>query len=206
MWQTIRRSSAHSPRSAFTIVEAMLSSIIVSIIMLAVWGVYMMGWQWWGETGPRLDLEKAARMALLSVIEGSIDQNAGTYTVGSTTYTRRNGIAWSTQYPTISSDKKTISYRLEPDSSNARQFYYGTYNGDGYIFYRNGSGAVTRLDSTKGVTGIQFSQYVDAGGTMHNNIIQVAVTSEKDIYGTRKANPYHVQVVYTDTVLLRNAL
>lgn len=187
-------------------VEVMLSSIMVSVIMLAVCGVYMMGWQWLGETGPRLDMEKAARMALLTVIEGSIDQNAGTYTVGSTTYTRRNGIAWSTAYPTISSDKRTITYRLAPDSGNTRQFYYGTYDGNGYIFYENSSGTVTRLDSTKGVTDIQFSKFTDADGVTHDNIIQVVVTSEKDIYGTRKANPYHVQVIYTDTVLLRNAL
>lgn len=205
MSQTIR-SLPGSRTGGFTIVEAMLSSIIVSIIMLAVWGVYMMGWQWWGETGPRLDMEKAARMALLSVIEGSVDQNAGSYTVGSTTYTRRNGIAWATAYPTISSDGKTITYRLAPDSSNVRQFYYGTYNGNGYIFHKNGSGTVTRIDSTKGVTGIQFSKFVDAQSVTHDNIIQVVATSDRDIYGTRKANPYHVNVVYTDTVLLRNAL
>lgn len=202
----IIRRTILADRRAFTMVEAMLSSIIVSVVMLAVWGVYMMGWQWWAETGPRLDLEKAARMALLTVIEGSVDSNAGTYTVGSTTYTRRNGIAWATEYPTISSDKKTISYRLAPDSSNVRQFYYGTYDGNGYIFYKNSLGTVTRLDSTKGVSNIQFSKFVDALGGLHDNIIQVAVTSEKDIYGTRKANPYHVSVVYTDTVLLRNAL
>jgi len=95
-----------------------------------------------------------------------------------------------------------------PDSSNIRQFYYGTYNGSGYIFYRNGAGTVTRLAPTKGITDIQFSNLPDPNNPSHphDNIIKVVATAEKDIAGTRAENPYHVKVQYTDTVLLRNAL
>lgn len=193
-------------KKAFTIVEALFMAAIATFVMLSVWGVYMMSWQWYAEIIPRLDLEKAARLALLTVIEGSTDSNAGTYTVNGVTYTRRNGIAWATAYPTISSDKKTITYKLDTDSSAARQFYYGTYNGKGYIFYKNNNGTVTRIESTKGISNIRFSKFVDKDSVTHDNIIQIVATADADIYGTRKVNPYHVSVVYTDTVHLRNAL
>ena len=195
-------------------VEVLLATVIASFIMLAVWGVYMMSWQWWAETSPRIDLERAARMALLSVIEGSIDTNAGTYTIGATTYTRRNGIAWATAKPTIAFDASVppipykIKYKLAPDSGNIREFYYGTYSGNGYVFYKNAAaGSIgTKIDSTKGITGIRFSRLVNRYGVEQDNIIQVVVTAEKSLYGTRKANPYIVKVVYTDTIYLRNAL
>ena len=189
-------------------VEVLFAAVIGCYVIMAVWSVCIMTWRWWAEITPRLELEKAARLTLLSVIEGKIDSSVGSYTAGPTTYTRRNGIAWAIAYPTISSDAKTISYRLVPDSSNIRQFYYGTYGGDGYIFYKNNSGTVTRIDSTKGVTNIQFSKLPDPSnpsGPPYDNIIQVVVTAERDILGTR-SSPYHVKVQYTDTVFLRNAL
>ena len=152
------------------------------------------------------------------MIEGSSDEDAA-YTVGSTTYgSRRNGIAWATAIPTISGtddtdgvEDNTISYCLVPDSTNVRQFYYKLVDVDddhapdddddiGYIFYKNSAGTVTRLDATKGITDIKFSIIGN-----HDNIVQVVVTAEKPVRGTRRANPYMVSVTYTDTVYLRNA-
>lgn len=187
---------------AFTIVEIMLASVIAAFILTTVMGVYMMCSQWWAEIGPRLDAEKCARMALLSIIEGSVDSTAGSYTVDGTIYTRRNGIAWATATPLISgTGDSDISYRLVPDDSNSRHFYKEIYNGDGYIYYVDGIGPVKIITSTKGVTDLRFSTVEG-----HDNIIQVEVTAEKDVYGTRRADPYTISVTYTDTVYLRNTV
>lgn len=191
-------------RRAFTLLEAMIATAISLYVVIAVWDTHVMAWRWWAETIPQLELEKAARMTLISVIDGSVDSTAGTYTAD-VQYSRRNGIAWATDDPTISVDAKTISYRLVPDSSNVRQFYYDTIGGVGYMFYKDNAGNVTRINSTKGITNIQFSRFVDGESVTHNNIIQVVVTAERDIPGTG-GSLFHARVEYSDTVLLRNAL
>ena len=162
---------------------------------------------------PRLDAQRTARMTLLNVVEGVTgvvggpDPVAGTFTVGATTYKRRNGLAWATAYPTIAADGKTISYRLVPDSSNLRQFYLGTdpVTGEGVIYYKHSNGTSYKIPSTRGITDIKFEKFRDDSSVVHDNIIKITATAEKDIQGTR-AGPFNIKIVYTDTIYLRNAL
>jgi len=203
--------SALGNRKGFSLAEILMATIIGTMVMASAWSVYMMVWQWWAEMGPRIEIERSARLALLNIVDGVTSVKglsgyvAGSYSIGSTSYPRRNGIAWATEYPTISSDEKTITYELE-DSPSARQFYYGTYNGQGIVYYKHTNGTSYELDSTRGITDLKFEKFVDAEGNPHDNVIKVTVTARKGIYGTRVNQPYTIEVVYTDTAYLRNAL
>lgn len=209
-------------RKGFTLAEVLMATVISTIVIASAWSVYMMVWQWWAEMGPRIEIERTARLALLNVIDGVTSVKglsgdvAGSYYVGATPYKRRNGIAWANKdpgdnsYPQIQDQTgkpaSRISYHLEPDPNNTkREFYYGTYSGQGVIYYKHTDGASYVLDGTRGITDLSFEKFVDAEGNTHDNIIKVIVTAEREIYGTR-AQPYTVEVVYTDTVYLRNAL
>lgn len=194
-------------------VEMMFAMMIGLFVIATAWSVYVMIWQWWAEMSPRLDAQRTARIALLNVVEGVTgvvngpDPVAGTFTVGSTTYKRRNGIAWATAYPAISVDGRTISYRLVPDASNVRQFYLGAdpVTGEGVIYYKHSDGTSYKIPSTLGITDIKFEKFQDPGGTTHDNVIRITVTTEKEVQGVR-SEPLNISVVYTDTVYLRNAL
>jgi prepilin-type N-terminal cleavage/methylation domain-containing protein len=205
-------------KRGFTLAEVLIAAIIGTMVIASAWSVYAMVWQWWAEMSPRLDVERSARLALLNVIEGVTSVSglpgdaAGSYTVGSTNYKRRNGIAWANKdpgdnsYPEIldqtGKPASRIRFHLVPDGNNVkREFYHGTYNGQGVIYYRHSNGSLYRLDGTLGVTELSFEKMP---GT--DNIIKVTVAAEKEVYGTRAGQPYPVRVVYTDTVYLRNAL
>lgn len=220
---TLRAILARRDTRGFSLAEVLIAAIIGTMVIASAWAVYMMVWQWWHEMSPRLDVERAARLALLNVVEGVTSISgitgdvAGSYTVGSTTYKRRNGLAWASKDPADSSypaiydqtgkPASRIVYHLVPDASGVkREFYYGTYNGQGVVYYKHTNGTVYRLDSTLGITNIEFGKFVDAEGTVHDNIITVKVTAAKAVYGTRTNQPFTVSVAYTDTVYLRNAL
>lgn len=210
-------------RKGFTLAEVLMATVISTMVIASAWSVYMMVWQWWAEMGPHIEIERTARLALLNVIDGVTSVKgltgdvAGTYYVGSTPCKRRNGIAWANKdpgddsYPQIldqtGKPASKINYHLEPDPNNTkREFYYGTYNGQGVIYYKHTDGTSYMLDGTRGITDLRFEKFVDAEGNTHDNIIKVTVMAEKAVYGTRAQAPYTVDVVYTDTVYLRNAL
>lgn len=200
-------------RRGFTLVEMMFALVIGFFVIAAAWASYVMIWQWWAEMSPRLDAQRTARIALLSVIEGVTgvvggpDPVAGTFTVGDTTYKRRNGIAWATAYPSITAGGGSISYRLVPDSSNARMFFVlaNSLVPEGALYYKHTDGKTYEIPSTRGISEVKFEKFVDSGGAEHDNIIKVTATVDRDISGTR-AGQYNIKVVYTDTVYLRNAL
>ena len=210
-------------RRGFSLAEVLIAAIIGTMVIASGWSIYTMVWQWWSEMSPRLDVERAARLALLNIIEGTTSVKglagdvAGSYTVGSTTYKRRNGIAWANrdpsgnEYPEIEDQSghpaSKIKYHLLPDGNNVRrEFYLGTYNGQGVLYYKHTSGTSYPIEDTLGISDITFENFVDGDSETHDNIITVTVTAEKEIYGTRTQQPYTVEVVYTDTVYLRNAL
>jgi len=215
--------AARKGREGFTLAEVLIAAIIGTMVIASAWSVYAMVWQWWTEMSPRLDVERSARLALLNVIEGVTSvsglsgNTAGSYTIGSTTYIRRNGLAWASkdpgdsQHPQIydqaGKPASRIVYHLVPDANNVkREFYYGTYNGRGAVYYKHTNGTSYRLDGTLGITNMKFERFVDRDDVEHSNIIKVTVTAAKEVYGTRAHQPYTVTVVYTDTVFLRNAL
>jgi len=194
--------SRYSPagRKAFSLVELLTASFVALYVIAASWSVYMMVSRWWYETGPKIEVQRIARVALLSIVEGAPDPTTGTFTFGATTYKRRNGIAWAIADPTIGADTKTISYRLEPDASNVRRFYLGTdaASGLGAVYYRDSSSIDHEIRPTIGITDLKFETV--AG---YNNMIKVTATAEKVVTGTRQAS-YKVSAQYSDVVYLRN--
>lgn len=174
-----------------------------------------MGWTWWHEINPTIEAQRVVRVALSSVIDGSIDFTAGTDTIGSSTYKRRSGLTGAMfdatnptpTTPVISVDQRRIDFRLEPDTSNVRAFYLGTDITTGVmaVYYIDSSSQERRLEATKGITDLQFSYYTDTGGNVHYDIVKVTATVSKDVLGTRN-QPYHVEVVDSDFVYLKNAL
>jgi len=205
----------HKQNSAgFTLAETLVSTFIAFFVVAAVWSVYMMAYVWWHEISPEIEAERAARAAVSSIVYGAVDSTAGTDTVGINTYTRRNGIAWARfdpnvtlpATPTISVDQKTINFRLEADSSNARQFYLATDAASGKkgVYYKNNLNQTQLINSTLGLTNLQFSFFTEAGVTNYK-IVKVLATVERDILGTRNI-PKHIKVEYADYAYLKNEL
>lgn len=194
--------------------EMLLSTFIAFYVLAAAWSIYMMTSAWWHEISPEIEAERAARSAVSSIIYGSVDSTAGIDTIGMSTYARRNGIAWAMfdldhtppDTPSISVDKNTIDFRLEADSSNARQFYIATDPGTGLkgVYYKNNLNQAALIRPTLGLTSLQFYYYT-SGGVTDYNIIKVVATVEKDVLGTRKI-PKHIKVEYSDYAYLRNSL
>jgi len=203
---TLRR---FGKRSGFTLVEAMTASFITFYILLACWSIYAMGWRWYYETAPRIDAQRAARLAVRYIIEGVPDTtvSGGTYSVGGVSYSRRNGISGAIAAPTISTDKTKIEFRLEGDSSNCRSFYLGTVSegGDGVLCYKNSAGTVKQIGSTIGLTGLEFKKvgYGDSDTTVFDNLIRVTAAVNQTISGTRMSS-YTIDVEFSEIICMRN--
>lgn len=160
-------------KKGFTLAEILIAALIGTLVITSAWAVYVMIWQWWAETNPRLNVERKARIILLRVIEGVPDSTTGSYTVGSTTYNRRNGIAWASGDPDIYEQGGTlipggsvgcvrgsctdtdcvgvkIKYRIDKpgETSNIREFYVDSYNGRKAVYYKDGNGTSHRIDET----------------------------------------------------------
>jgi len=196
-------------RGGFTLVETLVSVFVVILVMLAAVSVYVMGWRWWAEVAPRIEAQKAARVALASIIEGRIDATAGTYTVGATTYGRRNGIAWSVFAPTIDTPSDSpnpansrIRFGLDKSSDTAttREFRLKTDPATGLwaVYYKDDADVYHMIRPTIGITGLRFENYDGL-----NNLVRVTATVDRTVRGTRRGD-YQVTVEYSEVVYLRS--
>ena len=111
-------------KKAFTLVETLISTIIMVLILSSVWSIYFMGWKWWYEMEPIVETQRIARIAVSSVIDGMMDSTAGEDTINGVEYGFRNGIAFATLTnedrindpnfitPVISSNGLRIDFKL----------------------------------------------------------------------------------------------
>ena len=161
--------------------------------------IYIMGLSWWHEVVPKIETQRIARLALISVIEGTSDLTTGTYAIGSASYKRRNGIIQATLVPNLPSINE-IDFALAPDTSNVRAFYLGIDPDTGFnvVYYKDSSGTAHKLNSTVGITELTFEKYSGS-----DNVIKVTATAERDVTGTR-SDTYHIRVSYSQIVYLRN--
>ncbi len=193
-------------RSGFSLIEVITASFVSLFVFLGAWGIYNMSWSWWHETAPRIQAQQIARITILSIAEGNVDASAGTDTIGTATYQRRNGISTAIYDPVISSNisvNDRIDFGLEPDGSNMRAFYMGIDPGTGerVVFYRDNAGNVNALNATRGISDLRFDKTVDV--TTNKIFIRVTATVTRDVIGTRGL-PYHISIVYTSVVYIRN--
>lgn len=193
-------------RRGFTLIEVLTVSVISLFIALGAWSIYIIGWQWWSETVPNVEAERITRIAISTVERGTIDSSAGLDSIGASTYDRRNGIAWAVYDPAISSNisvNDRIDFGLEPDTGNERSFYLGTdlSSGLNYVYYSDNNGAIHRINSTRGITGIRFDKFTDAA--INRTYVRITATVDRTIVGTRGV-PYRVLVTQTDLICLRN--
>ena len=198
-------------RRALTITEVIISSAVAMYIVLALWAVYVIGFKWWYETAPFVEAQRTARMALNTVIEGTMDTTAGQdvlSTPTSKTYKRRNGIAWAMRkksdtyprpYPEIADDGRRINFRLEQDSSNVRSFYLGTVSESmKAVYYVDNASVAHKIKSTEGITDLIFESV--AG---YDNLFKVTAKVERYAAGTKyESSPLIVE--YSDFIYLRN--
>jgi hypothetical protein len=201
MYLTIPRHKLKK-RDAFTLIEAITATFVGLYVFLGVWAIYTMSWSWWNEMVPRIEAERIARVALTSIIEGTIDPTAGTCTVGSTTYSMRNGIAWAKLVDDIAygTSVTSINFGLDPDSSKVRSFYLGVdaTTGLGVVYYKDSNSVVHMIKPTLGITDLRFEK---TGGEA--DMLKVTTSVTKNVLGTRKT-AYPVTVTYSDSVYLRN--
>ncbi|MBN1526909.1 MAG: hypothetical protein JW919_04925 [Candidatus Omnitrophica bacterium] len=191
-------------RRGVTLTEVITASVIALYTIGAAYAVYIMVWRWYSEAAPRVEAQRIARAAIAQIVDGYPDDTTGTYTVGTTTYKRRNGIAWATEDPTVTADQ--IDYQLEPDSSNVRSYYMDTVpdtGGEKALYYKDSNSATHEIRATRGLTDLAFEKFVDGDSVTHNNIITVTATAEKEVRGTR-SEPYTIKITYSDIIFLRN--
>ncbi|MFH0763736.1 MAG: prepilin-type N-terminal cleavage/methylation domain-containing protein [Candidatus Omnitrophota bacterium] len=193
-------------RRAFTLVEIMIAMFIALYTISAAVGAYVMFWTWWHETNPEIEAARIARIALSTVVRGRSDPTAGTYTVGTTVYTRRNGIAGAIRAPTfpMPAPSQQIDFGLETDAANSRSYFLGPDGPSGFnaVYCMNNDGVISIIPSTLGITDLRFQYYTDPAGIVYDNMIVVTATVEKDIVGGLA--PHRVHVVYSELVSLIN--
>jgi hypothetical protein len=194
-------------RAAFTIAEALTATFVALYVFLGALAVYMMVWSWWHEMAPRIEAERIARTALSSVIDGVADPTAGTFAVGSVTYSRRNGIAWAKEIDDIAAGEsvQSLDFALEPDDGRVRTFYLGqdAATGQNAVYYRNSDGVASKIRPTLGITDLRFEKFQAGDGSYPRGVIKVTATVTKNITGTRQAT-YPITVTYSDVAYLRN--
>ncbi|MFA6141787.1 MAG: prepilin-type N-terminal cleavage/methylation domain-containing protein [Candidatus Omnitrophota bacterium] len=189
-------------RKGFTLVEIMVATFITLYTLMAAWSSYIMFWTWWHETSPEVEAQRMARITISAIVNGKIDPTAGTYTIGTTTFHRRNGIAQATMEPSFPSTQ-AINFGLEPDTANVRSYYLGVdpETNHNVVYYKDSTSTVSKIDSTIGITDLTFTNVFN--GSITTNMITVTVTVDRDVIdmGGRTRT---IHVVYSQLVFLRN--
>lgn len=199
-------------KKGFTIVELMVSSLVVVYIFLCAFAMYMMGLAWWNEILPQTECQRIARSAISTIKEGMVDSTVGTDIINSITYKKRNGLeeAYKSRddsldltftTPLITLEGRKISYKLEPDSTstNPRSFYLGQdATGTQAVYYQRSGSNPQIIRATRGITDLVFETV-----SGYTNMIKITATVQKTVMGSR-STPYQISVVYTDYVFLRN--
>jgi Prokaryotic N-terminal methylation motif len=210
MFPTIKKN-----RAGFSLIELITATFITMFVLLGAWSIYTMGWSWWHEMAPRVQAQQIARIAILSITEGTVDATAGTDTIGTATYQRRNGISMACYDPVISSSisaNDRIDFGLETDGGNVRAFYLGLdpVTGGTAVFYRDNTGNTHMLIATRCPhrppeldldLDLNFEKRIDV--VTGKIFIIVTATVTGDVSGTRSA-PYHIAIEYERVVYIRN--
>jgi len=184
----------------------MTATFIALYTITAAMTSYVVFWTWWHETSPEIEAQRLARIAISTIIYGNVDSTAGTYNIGSTTYTRHNGIAQATRMSALSTlPSQAMTFGLEPDTSNCRSYYLGfdASSGTNAVYYKDSNNAITKINSTKGIKDLTFAYFTDAGGTLHTNIITVTATVDWNVLVGGSA-PHRIYVQYSQLVYLKN--
>jgi hypothetical protein len=212
-------SDISSRKRAFTLVETLTSALIAMFILLSIWSIYFIGWKWWHEMAPIVEAQRAARIALSSVVDGTVDPTAGQETIIGKDYGFRNGIAWtaltnqdcisspSFTTPVISADGHQIDFKLEKDTAavNGRSFYAGSDAATGAtaVYYRDNSGSTYKIKGTEIGAGTGSISLTFERDAVYTNLIKVTVSVQKTVPGTKYESAPFV-VVYSDFVYCRN--
>ncbi len=179
-------------KKGFTLVEMVVCAGITLFVVSAVWSVYVMGAAWSTKMLPNIEAQRIVRIAIMTIVDGFRDTGAGTDTISGQSCSRRNGISWATDLPSITSNAATdkITYTLE---SLSGQTFYILKNESPMKLYHNS----TIVPGTAGITSLTFERIPDT------NMFKVTAKAEKDIcMGSQPT--YHVKAELSETVFLRN--
>jgi len=183
-----------------TLFEALIAVFIALYVFLALSSLFVMSWKWWHEILPRIEAQRIARIALAGIVRGTVDPTAGTYTIGTTTFSRRNGLENATAEPDIIESGSRINFRLTPDSANVRSFCLinNDETGNNAVYYIDDAGDAHMIRGSDGISSLTFEKYEG-----ESNLIKVTATVERSISGTRDA-PYTFTSSYNKLAYLRN--
>ena len=182
-------------KDGFTIPEVLVASFVAFLVIAGIWSVYIIGWAWWHEAVPKIEMQQIVRQTLSSIIDGPIDPGVGTDYVSGVAYGRRNGIAWATASPTITSTANEVRITYDLEGLGAQSFFINLTETPKKIYHNS---ATNPVRGTEGITEISFQQ-------VQPNLILVTAKAERDITGTR-ASTYHVKAEGSQTIFLRNVI
>lgn len=178
-------------RKGFTLVEMIISAGIAVFLAAIGWSMYITGVTWSGRTLPNVEVQRVARISMMAIVDGFKDTSAGTDTISGKSCSRRNGIAWATILPTVTSDTTTDKITYDLEGLNNQTFYILKSENPMKLYHNS-----TVVLGTTGITSLTFE-------TISTNKVKVTVKAEKDIsMGTQE--PYHVEAELSEIVFIGN--
>lgn len=173
----------------FTLVEMLVCTGIAVFVIAASWSIYVIGVSWSTKMIPEMEAQRLARITMRTIVDGFRDAGAGTDTISGQSCSRRNGIAWATALPTVTSDSTKITYNLE-DLNN--QTFYTLKDESPMKLYHNSAA----VPGTTGITDLTFE-------VISLNEIKVTVKVDKYI-NVGAQDPHHISVESSEIVYIRN--